>query len=741
MHREKVLPQSSIRPDILYVWKGQSMLITDQYGDMSGNGITGYYFRGIRFLKKLHLQVNGRDPYFSSRCHILPDRIDVSMIFPEVKSGGTGGSGSGMIQKQDGILERNIDIYCSFIVEPVSVVCTFKLTNRWEQKVSLTLSWLVEADYHTIGVIEDSPYVLPECVLSEIDTSSVHFSNTQNDLPYKTVVSLVNSCNNSEKKDRLQVTTVLAKSESIEHTVLITAVDFADSISPDEARQRDMALQSWLNTVATVTSSNNQFADVVNNSVKIVGCSALLDGTPDQWLTPAAGYPLYQHLFARDALTTSWMISMMDEGLVAFNSISLLSELQGKKRDDYLDEQPGRIIQQSRKDTLSRLGKVPYGRYYGDYASPLMLVVTFLFAYAWSGDYKKVLKYYDVIRRILTWAEKDGDLDHDGFLEYKSLSPLGPRNQGWKDSENAIVDEFGVLVDPPIAACEVQGYYYAALLAGAFLSFITGNYKSAFIYYLKANKLKKKFNQKFWVDDGKYIALGLDAQKRPIRSKTSNMGHCLATGIIDNAKIPRVVEALMAPDLFSGWGVRTLSLSHPAYNPLDYHLGSVWPVENASIAFGMRRYGFDDEAFRIIKANFDLALQWENNLVPECIGGYKRSEYPHPGAYPKANVPQTWNAAAFAMFTHVLFGFQPFSPLKTLFLDPSLPEWLPQLTIENLHFCGGIVHIHAFRTRTGKTMFEVKNKKGSMMLIRQQPFGSMSISLWRRMVTAAGITN
>jgi glycogen debranching enzyme len=311
---------------------------------------------------------------------------------------------------------------------------------------------------------------------------------------------------------------------------------------------------------------------------------------------------------------------------------------------------------------------------------------------------------------------------------------MGPRNQGWKDSENAVVYEDGSLVDPPIAACELQGYYYAALQSAAAFSFLLGARRDAVAYVKKAMALKKRFNDDFWVDDEGYVGFGLDAEKRLIRGKTSNMGHCLAAGIIANDKVPSVVKALTAPDMLSAQGIRTLSADHHAYNPLSYHLGSVWPVENATIALGFRRYGYTWEALTLVEAAYRQAQLWHEGWTPECIGGHDRADPSHPGAYPKANAPQLWNGAAFGLFVQVMLGMQPMAPIKTLFVDPVLPEWLPEFTLHSLRIGDATVSIRFDRDGSGRTRYRVIEKTGTLHVLKQPPVNSLFSSIPERLL-------
>jgi glycogen debranching enzyme len=246
-------------------------------------------------------------------------------------------------------------------------------------------------------------------------------------------------------------------------------------------------------------------------------------------------------------------------------------------------------------------------------------------------------------------------------------------------------------------------------------------------------ELKKRFNRDWWLDDLGFVALALDAEKRPVRSIASNAGHCLAAGIIDEEHIPSVVGRLFAPDMFSGWGIRTLSSDHPAYNPSSYHRGSVWAVENATIALGTRRYGFDERAVELTHAMFDLADLY-GGRIPECVGGRPRGEARgsrlearawFPGTYPRANSPQTWNASGTLLLMHVLLGLQPVAPLDTLIVDPVLPLWMPEVILRDLRVGGAVATVRFWRDEKGESHAELVRRRGTLHLVRQPPIESL----------------
>lgn len=338
-------------------------------------------------------------------------------------------------------------------------------------------------------------------------------------------------------------------------------------------------------------------------------------------------------------------------------------------------------------------------------------------------------KHWDNARRISDWAREYADLDGDGYLEYKTRSEAGPTHQGWRDAENAVVYADGAQVKPPIATCEVQGYGYAAEQFMAIL----GELRNAIAHWNTAREPKQRFDRDFWMEHESCIALGLDPKKQQIGSVTSNAAQALATGIVSDEHLAPLVRRLFAADMFSGWGVRTLSSNNPAYNPLSYHLGSVWPVENGTLLFGLRRFGFEAETLRLARALYSLALVWKDHRVPECVGGYSREETTHPGAYPRANVPQTWNQSVFPILIQTLLGIMPVAPLEIMTVDPILPPWAPELIVRNLRVGGAKVTLHFWRDPNGRSQYEVLGKQGTLRIVRQPPLTSLCTGIWDRL--------
>jgi glycogen debranching enzyme len=434
---------------------------------------------------------------------------------------------------------------------------------------------------------------------------------------------------------------------------------------------------------------------------------------------PIAGIPLYQHFFGRDTLTIAWQ-ALLAMPTMLRDALRLNAAWQGTRIDDWYDEEPGKLIHQARPGPLSLLGVDPVLRYYGDYATAPDFLIMLGQYLAWTDDRATVRELLPTARKAVDWLDRYGDLDGDGFLEYVTRSAKGVKNQGWKDSHDAIVDERGEIVPNPIATSELQAYWYAGLEQAAFAFLVAGDVGYALELLAKACALKRRFDRAFWLEEEGFYALGLGPDKRPIRSIASNAGHLLATGIVPEKKGARVVRRLMAPDLFSGWGIRTLSSEHPAYNPFSYHLGSVWPVENGTFALGFARYGQFAELHRLTEGLFAATDLFVANRLPEAVGGLPRDElHPHPGIYPESNAPQGWSASMVALLVQSLLGMRPVAPLGLLLIDPQLPPWLPDLRLDGIRVGPARVDLAFARTQDGTTQWRVMRREGRVRVLRQ----------------------
>jgi len=427
---------------------------------------------------------------------------------------------------------------------------------------------------------------------------------------------------------------------------------------------------------------------------------------------PAAGVPWYVTLFGRDALVVS-MQGISGYPQFASGALRRLSTLQATEDDPERDMEPGKIPHEIRHGELAQLKILPYQPYYGTADATSLFVIVISYLHQWDGQLDVLRRYLPNAEAAMRWIDTRGDLDGDGFQEYKTRSSHGYYNQGWKDAWDAIPHADGSIPPLPIALCELQGYVYDAKLRMADIYELLDQPRRASRLRREAFELFDRFNETFWWEaEGTYY-LGLDGNKRPIESVASNPGHCLASGIVPPDRADRVVKRLMAGDMWSGWGIRTLSSDHPAYNPFSYHTGTVWPHDNAFIAGGFRRYGHDAEAARIAGGIFDASERFLANRIPELFAGLPRQEGSFPVQYLGASVPQAWAAGSIFRLIAILCGIHASSDASgsRLYVNPALPDWLPEVTIRNLRAGDGIAalrfHGNEVDVLSNSTGFEV----------------------------------
>jgi glycogen debranching enzyme len=734
------LMRVSIRPERRWAWHGPSFLVVDHDAECRPDASpTGFYFREVRHLSVLRLTVDGEPPW---RCDIgepSNDELVAHYVYPEhaaFSGGGSGRASSEIKRNARGVIFRSIELRLRLRVRFDSLQAELDVTNASPEAVDLDLAWMVDADFADLIEVQANARSQSADIDAAIGDTALDLAYRHPSLPFRTRIAWHGAATWCAKRDRIDARLHLDPRSATCIGLTISASDGGAPIQPNEIAERELRLASWRSMLASYAIPSNRVAErVIAQAIDDLAAMPMLEGPSEDWLIPQAGMPLYPAVFGRDALTASWQAASLDRGEMLDASLSALTRTQGTHVDPARDEEPGRIVQQIRRGPLSRLGLLPFARYYGDFASPLMFVISLAHLYVWTGDKQCVVRHWDAARRILDWARDYGDRDGDGYLEYLTTAKEGPKNQGWKDSGDGIIDQNGTIVESPIAACEIQGYWFAAQQLMAALSAAQGQIADAKAHWAAANDLKARFNRDWWMPDEGFFALALGPNKELVRSVTSNVGHCLATGIIDDEHIPRVVGRLFAPDMFSGWGIRTLSSDHPSYNALSYHLGSVWGVENATIAFGLRRFGFDARALELAHAMFDLAEVY-GNRVPECVGGHSRGAHRHegatrtmrvdlPGTYPRSNSPQTWNASGMLLLMHVILGLQPVGPLHTLVVDPALPRWMPEVTLHDLRIGDAIATVRFWRDDDAHSHAELVRSHGTIHLVRQPPIESL----------------
>lgn len=451
--------------------------------------------------------------------------------------------------------------------------------------------------------------------------------------------------------------------------------------SPPHHRMGVKRHLAWGEHVPRVTVFDRNVQNVLNRSQNDLGSLRIFDDAHPDRAAVAAGAPWFMALFGRDSLLSAYMALLVDPNLAA-GTLQTLAGIQGTKVDPDSEEEPGRIPHEVRFGISAGLA-LGGTAYYGTAdATPLFVSLLGELSRWGLGEdiIGSLLPHAD---RAMEWIEHFGDRDGDGFVEYQRPNPHGLLNQGWKDSWDGINFADGRMAEPPIALCEVQGYVYAAYVARSLLARWEGDKSKERHWAARAARLRTSFNERFWMPDKGYYAIALDKDKQQVDSCASNMGHCLWVGLVDEDKAPLVAERLMSPEMFTGWGIRTLASDMGAYNPVSYHNGSVWPHDSALVATGLMRYGFVEEASRVASGLFAAAAHFGGQL-PELFCGFDRSDFPEPVSYPTACSPQAWAAAAPVQLARILLRFDPDFTRNEIHLAPILPERMGDITADNV---------------------------------------------------------
>ncbi|HVX29925.1 MAG TPA: glycogen debranching N-terminal domain-containing protein [Nitrolancea sp.] len=419
---------------------------------------------------------------------------------------------------------------------------------------------------------------------------------------------------------------------------------------------RDIGHQSvleWIRQTPRLHTDDQDFERGYQRSIRDLGALeiALNSGQP----IPAAGLPWYLAIFGRDSIVTSLQTMLLNQRH-ARGTLTTLGAYQAREDDPFRDAEPGKIAHEIRFGELAISDTVPHSRYYGSVDSTPLWLILFGEYMRWVDDQPLLHDLLPVAERALEWIDRYGDLDGDGFIEYSRRSTSGLVNQGWKDSWDSVRFADGRIAEGPIALVEVQGYVYAARLAMAGIYDMIGQTAKASELRAQADRLRYTVQESFWMPGEGYFAMALDGQKRQVDGITSNPGHLLWAGLPDPDKAARVVERLMAADLYSGWGVRTMSTEMTAFSPISYHNGSVWPHDNSLIIAGMHRYGHDEAACRVIGGLIDASRWFEFNRLPELFCGYDREQTPFPVNYPVACSPQAWAAGSIIQMVQIMLG-------------------------------------------------------------------------------------
>ncbi len=674
------------------ILEGDTFVVSDRRGDISisPEEAQGLFQGDTRFLSRWVLTVNGERPsplstddvnYFSSQFFLVPGTgtIYVNSPMSIVRQRAVGG----------GFHED------------------LKFTNHKAAALDLDIRIEADADFADLFQVKDAQFKRAGKFYKRIDGDRLVLGYQREKFVRETWITSSIPAEIDEKGFRFRVH-LEPHGEWGTGLDVLAAVDGTEGIKT-KPKYKDvhdtptpnvgMSLERWIASAPQLHASWPDLQRIYERSlVDLAALRFFARLTPGEAI-PAAGLPWFMALFGRDSIFTSLQALPFIPDL-AWTTLKILALRQGMRCDDFREEEPGKILHESRMGEMTAFEERPHSPYFGAAdATPLFLVLMDEIE-RWSGRHELITRFEAEARAALRWIDEFGDRDGDGYIEYERRNKeTGLENQCWKDSWDSILFSDGTLASYPIATCEIQGYAYDAKRRCARLArALWGDSNLANRLEKEAAELKEKFNRDFWIPEKQFFALALDGQKRKVDSLTSNIGHLLWSGIVDEDKAAACASHLVGPQLFSGWGVRTMAAGEGGYNPIGYHVGTVWPFDNSICALGLRNYGFKKEAAQIALAILEAAKYFQYRL-PEAFAGYSRAETNFPVEYPTACSPQAWSSGAPLLFLRTLLGLEPVG--NRLLVDPAVPkqiEWIELLGIPGRWgqadaFARGLIHV------------------------------------------------
>jgi glycogen debranching enzyme len=700
----------------LAVKEGSTFLYTDREGnlDHGGDHGLGLYSRDTRFLSHFRMTINGRDPVLLSSTSERGYMSHVDLTNPDLYEGDQ------IVVPQQTLNIRRVRAISGRLFERVRV------KNYNPFTVWVDVAFAFGADFADIfevrGMTQERPSdprpptVSQEAIEFEYEgrdggrrSTRVEFASTPDRLDVEGVqASAVFRLQLGPFQTRLVAMTI---EPMVGPPGSPSAPDFEHAVH--DLRR---SYEEWERGSTQIVTDNELYNQLLDRSLRDL--RALYTSVEGRGVL-AAGIPWYVAIFGRDSLITSHQLLTVSPR-PAREALELLASRQGTEVNDWRDEQPGKILHEVREGELARAGVVPHTPYFGSVDSTPWFLIVFAQHLRWTGDVDFARRLLPAAEAALGWIDRFGDVDGDGFVEYLCRSTGGIRNQGWKDSHDSIVHADGRLAEPPIALAEVQGYVYMAKLRMTDVYRALGRPEDALRLEGEAEELKVRFNEAFWMEDERFYAAALDADKHPVRTVMSNPGHGLYCGIVDEDKAVALAKRLLAPDMFSGWGVRTMSKSAAAYNPMSYHNGSVWPHDNALIAAGLKRYGFARSANRVATALFDAAISADYFRLPELFCGFTRRTPNRPVSYPIACSPQAWAAGSPFLMLQAMLGISARAHEGVLTVNhPHLPTWLNTVEVRNLAVGKSRLNL-VFRREGEITSFSMLAREGDVRVVMEE---------------------
>jgi len=688
--------------DAIVLKQGDLFLIAGPDGQVPSSRThgLGLYYHDCRFLRTYELQLNGEQPVCLGATVAAGDRGAVQLTNPEIAL-----RAAGQIPRDTLDLEwsRAIDASSTALVDGL------RLRNWGHQPVDCELELRFAAGFEDVfavrGLLDEQ---LGTADPPAWDDGLLRFLYHGKDgLARSLTVCLpreftpidpttVRAAIKLDAREERRLTIHLLVRESADQADVRPARPAAGSRPAPEPRPEPD--EATLGKDATFASDNPLLVQALERGLADL---RLLRSTLRGRTFIAAGIPWFATLFGRDSLIAALQLLPLAPE-VARDTLYLLASYQADRVDQWRDAEPGKILHELRFGEMARIDAIPHSPYYGTVdATPLFLLVLAQYV-AWTGDLAPFDELRDNVHRALHWIDCFGDSDGDGYVEYRSASEHGLVNQGWKDSGDAIIDEQGHIATPPIAMVEVQAYVYAAKVAVADLFARRGDQATAERLRHEGAALRDRFDRDFWVESLGCYAMALEAEKQPLRVVSSNAGHALWCGIAQPARAARVADCLMADDMFSGWGVRTLSERCQGYNPIGYHLGTVWPHDNALIGAGLKRYGFAAQACRIFDGILAAAGEFDHHRLPELWTGFSRASYATPIRYPVACHPQAWAAGSLPFLLRHLLGVEPEALDGRLRIRrPTLPAGIDWLEVHGVRVGAATVDLRLDRPASG----------------------------------------
>ncbi len=691
---------------------GESFAVFEVGGDIleAPKETLGFFHRDTRYVSRFELKIAGETPYYlnsySSRENA---QLRINLSNPDL-----GVSGDSIALPRNSIqIERNWVIAGAVLFHKVT------LRNYARLTVEIPLDFLFGADFADVFEVRGfrrTSYGRRLAPLVTRDTVTFVYHGLDGMKRFTQLAFQSAPVTLEAGRASFLVRLKPDEQKEVEVRILCGCEEASSSQTPtrfdDALMQRRAEIERLDAGWARISASHESLDLLLQRS--IADLTSMMRFAPEGTFL-MAGIPWFATLFGRDSMLTALFALPLNPAL-AVGTLKTLASLQGSQSDSARDEQPGKIVHEIRGGELAAIGEVPFARYYGSVDStPLFLWLLGRYVET-TGDLELGERLWSNAERALDWIERWGDRDGDLYVEYFRETPRGLANQGWKDSFDAISHADGTLAQAPIALCEVQGYVYAAYTCIAPVARRLGREELAARLDERAALLRSRFSHDFWLDHEGTVALALDAEKRPCRVMSSNAGHCLTTGLLNREQADALAERLMRGDMFTGWGVRTLSSKERRYNPMSYHNGSVWPHDNALIAAGLARYNRRQDAVRILDGLLQAAGQFKTGSLPELFCGFPRDERLGPVPYPVACHPQAWSAASIFMILQAMLGIEVMGFDRKLVIDsPTMPEWLDWLRIEGLKVGDGEVSLILRRVPEG-TSVSIIERRGNVSI-------------------------